>query len=232
MPYGETVSRSRRREGVSAPLPHKAGAARRARRRWPERLARPPRPRRAARRQRSPLTVRAPYGTHTGHAVERQLKRSPRFMFEERDKGRLLSNLVSLPNELDDLVAGMSDEDLRWRPIPNKWSIGEILVHLRDVERDVFQVRLRRTLEEDNPTFVLFDPDETAWDRNYHGQSATEALAEFRQLRGQTIEMLSEASLEAWQRVGVHPERGAETVEALVTRQIRQHDVTHMIQIK
>jgi len=153
-------------------------------------------------------------------------------MLQERDKGRLLSNLESLPNELEDLVAGMSDEDLRWRPIPNKWSIGEILVHLRDVEREVFQVRLRRTLEEDRPTFELFDQDKAAWDRHYSGQSASQALAEFRQLRAETIKMLSDAPLHDWGRVGIHPERGSATVEEQVTRQIRHHDVTHMIQIK
>jgi hypothetical protein len=153
-------------------------------------------------------------------------------MLEERDKGRLLSNLESLPYELEDLVAGMSDEDLRWRPIPNKWSIAEILVHLRDVERDVFQVRLRRTLTEDRPTFELFDQEQAASDRNYSGQSATEALAEFRQLRAETIKMLSDAQLNDWGRVGVHPERGSATVEEQVTRQVRHHDVTHMIQIK
>jgi hypothetical protein len=153
-------------------------------------------------------------------------------MLEERDKGRLLANLESLPFELEDLVAGMSDDELRWRPIPNKWSICEILVHLREVERDVFQVRLRRTLEEDRPTFELFDQDRAAWDGQYLGQSGTRALAEFRQLRADTIKMLADLPLHEWVRVGVHPERGSATLEEQVTRQIRHHDVTHMIQIK
>ena len=151
---------------------------------------------------------------------------------EERDKGRLIANLKSLPYELEDLVEGMSDDELRWRPIPNKWSITEILAHLRDVEREAFQVRLRRTVTEDSPAFALWDQDRSAADRDYISQSAREALAEFRALRLETVASLESLPVEQWSRVGVHPERGPATIEEQVTRQIKNHDLTHMIQIK
>jgi len=54
---------------------------------------------------------------------------------DQRDKDRILSNLKSLPNELDDLLKGLDEDTLRWRPIPNKWSVKEIMCHLRDMER-------------------------------------------------------------------------------------------------
>ena len=153
-------------------------------------------------------------------------------MFEERDKARLLANLKSLPNELHDLVVGMSDDELRWRPIPNKWSVAEIIVHLRDVEREVFQVRLRRTLFEDRPVFELWDQDRAAIERNYLAQSPTQALQEFHDLRYETVAFLESAPLDHWQRVGDHPSRGSKTLVELVTFQIKNHDLTHMIQIK
>jgi hypothetical protein len=151
---------------------------------------------------------------------------------EERDKGRLLANLRSLPNELHDLVEGMSDDELRWRPIPSKWSIGEILAHLRDVEREAFQVRLRRTLDEDNPLFELWDQDRAASDRNYVEQSGREALEAFTAARTETADTLERVPVEQWGRVGVHPERGAATLEEQVTRQIKSHDLSHLVQIK
>ena len=151
---------------------------------------------------------------------------------EERDKLRLISNLKSLPHELADLVDGMSDDELRWRPIPNKWSITEILAHLRDVEREAFQVRLRRTLTEESPTFDLWDQDGAAHERNYIAESAREALAAFTAARDETVRALEAVPVEMWSRVGVHPERGPATVEEQVTRQIKNHDLTHMIQIK
>ena len=151
---------------------------------------------------------------------------------EERDKGRLISNLKSLPNELEDLVEGLSDEELRWRPIPNKWSIAEILAHLRDVEREAFQVRLRRTIGEDTPTFELWDQERAAADRDYLAQSGRAALDEFKALRAETVAALESGPVEKWERVGVHPERGPATLEEQVTRQVKNHDLTHMIQIK
>jgi hypothetical protein len=151
---------------------------------------------------------------------------------EERDKERLIANLRSFPNELDDLVAGMSDDELRWRPIPNKWSIGEILAHLRDVEREVFQPRLRRTLHEDNPVFELFDQNQAAADRNYAEQSGRAALDELKALRAETAADLRRVPVEMWSRVATHPERGALTVEEQVTRQIKNHDLSHLVQIK
>lgn len=153
-------------------------------------------------------------------------------MFEERDKGRLLANLKSLPHELHDLVVGMSDDELRWRPIPNKWSIAEIIVHLRDVEREVFQVRLRQTLLEDRPTFALWDQERAAIDRDYLSQSARAALVEFGELREQTAAFLKAAPVDQWQRAGVHPSRGEKSVEEMVTWQIKSHDLSHLVQIK
>lgn len=151
---------------------------------------------------------------------------------EERDKGRLIANLRSLPNELDDLVEGMSDDEMHWRPIPNKWSIGEILAHLRDVEREVFQLRLRRTLNEDNPVFELWDQEQAATERDYAEQSGRAALEELKALRAETADTLERVPVDEWQRVGIHPERGSATVEEQVTRQIKNHDLSHMVQVK
>ncbi len=151
---------------------------------------------------------------------------------EERDKQRLLANLRSLPHELHDLVEGMSDDDLRWRPIPNKWSIAEILAHLRDVETHVLQVRLGRTLNEETPTFDLWDQERAALDGNYLEQSGRQALEEFTSLRNQTADTLEAVAVERWSRAGIHPDRGSGTVEEQVTRQIKSHDLNHLVQIK
>ena len=82
---------------------------------------------------------------------------------EQRDKDRLLANLKSLPNELDDLLAGLDDQTLRWRPIPNKWSIKEIMCHLRDMERLAYLARYRRMLAEENPLLPNVDQNRIAF---------------------------------------------------------------------
>jgi hypothetical protein len=151
---------------------------------------------------------------------------------EERDRGRLIANLKSLPNEIEHLIKDLTADELRWRPIPNKWTIGEIICHLRDVERDVFQVRLRRTLFEGDPVFEVWNQESAAADRNYVEQDHRQALDEFRALRDETAAALVAVPLEMWERSGTHPQRGSRTVEEQVTHQVKNHDMSHLTQIR
>ena len=151
---------------------------------------------------------------------------------EQRDKDRLLSNLKSLPNELDDLLKDLDEETLRWRPIPNKWSIKEIMCHLRDMERLAYLARYRRILSEDNPRLENVDQDRLAFESDYINQNAQAALEEFKQLRGETIQTLEGAPTDVWLRSGTHETDGPMSVEQLVVRQIKGNDLNHLVQMK
>src|SRR2546427_10965112 len=99
---------------------------------------------------------------------------------EQRDKDRLLSNLTSLPNELEDLLKDLDEDTLRWRPIRNKWSVKEIMCHLRDMERLAYLARYRRILSEDNPLLANVDQDRIAIESDYINQDAKTGLEEFK----------------------------------------------------
>ena len=151
---------------------------------------------------------------------------------EQRDKDRLLWNLKSLPNELDDLLNGLDDETLRWRPIPNKWSLKEIMCHLRDMEREAYLARYQRILHEDNPLLPNVDQDRLAHERDYINQDTQTALAEFKELRAVTVQTLDHAPAEIWGRGGTHETDGPMTIEQLVMRQIKGNDMNHLVQMK
>jgi len=151
---------------------------------------------------------------------------------DQRDKDRLLCNLKSLPNEIEDLLKDLDEETLRWRPIPNKWSVKEIMCHLRDMERLAYLERYRRILNEDNPALANVDQNQIAIERDYINQDAKAALDEFKQLRRETIETLEAAPVAAWSRGGVHSTDGPMTVEQLVVRQIKSNDLNHLVQRK
>src|SRR3712207_4781955 len=119
---------------------------------------------------------------------------------DQRDKERILWNLRSLPNELEDLLGGVDDETFRWRPIPNKWSLKEIMCHLRDMEELAYLDRYRRMLSEDNPSLPNIDQDRLAYERGYNDQDARAALEEFKRLRAETVRALEAAPAEAWSR--------------------------------
>ena len=151
---------------------------------------------------------------------------------DKRDKDRIIWNLRSLPNELDDLLNGLDDETMRWRPIPNKWSIKETMCHLRDMEREAYLARYTKILTEDNPALPNVDQDRLAVERDYVNQDAKAALAEFKRLRAETIQTLNDVPVEAWSRGGSHETDGPMTIEQLVLRQIKGNDLNHLVQMK
>lgn len=151
---------------------------------------------------------------------------------DQREKDRILWNLKSLPNELDDLLAELDEDTLRWRPRPDKWSVKEIMCHLRDMESEAYLARYLRILSEENPTLPNVDQDRLAEERDYINQDARAALEEFKRLRLETISALQAAPVEAFSRAGVHETDGPMTIEQLVARQIRGNDINHLSQMK
>ena len=151
---------------------------------------------------------------------------------DQRDKERLLWNLRSLPNELQDLIGDLDEDTLRWRPIPDKWSIKEIMCHLRDMEREAYLARYQRMLGEENPFLPNVDQNRIAYESDYINQDAKAALAEFKQLREETIRTLDAATAENWSRGGTHETDGPMTIEQLVVRQIKGNDLNHLVQMK
>lgn len=49
--------------------------------------------------------------------------------------------------EVEELVSGLSDDQLEWRPEPEKWSVGEHVVHLARTNRPYLEA-IRETLAE------------------------------------------------------------------------------------
>ncbi|MCI0488392.1 MAG: DinB family protein [Blastocatellia bacterium] len=148
------------------------------------------------------------------------------------DKERLLWNLKSFPNELDDLVEDLDEETFRWRPIPGKWSIKETVCHLRDMERESYLARYRRILSEDNPFLPNVDQDRLAREGDYIDQDARAALEEFKRLRAETVQTLESVPPETWSRGGVHEIDGPMTIEQLAVKQIKGNDLNHLVQMK
>ena len=115
------------------------------------------------------------------------------------------------------------------RPNRDGWSIRDVLVHLADSEI-VGAFRFRLVLAEDEPTLPVYDQDR--WKRRLHyiWRSPEAALSLFQQTRFSTAEMLQQCDAAAWQRIGVHPERGRLTLADLLETYTAHVD-THVAQI-
>ena len=140
-----------------------------------------------------------------------------------------LEILANTEASLRDAVRGLSKADLARPEAPGKWSINHVLRHLADSEI-VWGWRMRMALAHDRPPITGYDQD--AWaDRLRYGEAdASESIAEFAVLRAGNLRLLRQASPADMQRVGVHAERGEESV-AHMMKLYAGHDLLHINQI-
>jgi hypothetical protein len=131
---------------------------------------------------------------------------------------------------LKKLTHGLTPKQLRWQPTPGKWSIAEIVAHLADVEI-VASWRLRSIIGSDGITIQPFDQDVWASVFQYSKRDPKKSLELFRVLRENNLAMLKSLAPEAWDRHGMHLERGKETI-AHLTRMFAGHDMNHVSQIE
>lgn len=140
-----------------------------------------------------------------------------------------LEVLEATPRALDDAVRGLSDEALSRPESEGKWSVRHVLRHLADSEI-VWGYRLRLVLAQERPRLSGYDQDAWAARLGYAGADVGEAMEEFRVLRRAQLRLLERASPADLRRVGLHDERGEETVSHM-TRLYAGHDLLHLRQI-
>ena len=117
---------------------------------------------------------------------------------------------------LRESVTDMTREQLLARPIPGKWSTLQVVCHLADFE-PIFADRMKRVLAFDRPTLLGADENRFAAALAYHQREAEEELAIIEQTRQQMARILRTLPAEAFERIGVHSERGPRTLEQLLT---------------
>lgn len=140
-----------------------------------------------------------------------------------------LTVLAKTPSELAILVDGLSGDDLAQPEAPGKWSMLQVIRHLADSEI-VWGYRMRRILADDRPAIAGYDQD--AWSERLHYERADlgESLAELKALRAGHLRLLRSLDAGQRKRVGVHSERGEESIEHLL-RMYAGHDLLHLNQL-
>ena len=137
--------------------------------------------------------------------------------------------LRETPSALSQAIEGLSAEQLRQPEAPGKWSINQILQHLADTEL-VGGWRMRLITAQDRPPLTGYDQDLWAERLHYSEGDPSEAVEMFRVIRRANLRLLSRATREDLERVGVHSERGEESI-GLIRRMYAGHDLLHLRQI-
>lgn len=140
-----------------------------------------------------------------------------------------LTVLSATPGEVAALVGGLDADRLARPEGEGKWSMLQVVQHVADSEV-VWGWRLRRVLAEDRPTLVGYDQDLWASRLGYAHAHLGRALALLTALRDVHMVMLEAATEEDLARVGVHAERGEESVAKMV-KLYAGHDLVHRRQL-
>ena len=130
----------------------------------------------------------------------------------------------------DRQTSDLAPDQLARAEAPGKWSLVEILQHLADSEL-VWGWRLRMVLAQDRPQITGYDQDRWAERLHYRDADVTTALDEFAVLRNANLRLLGRATPADLARVGVHAERGEESV-AHMMRLYAGHDILHLRQLE
>lgn len=138
--------------------------------------------------------------------------------------------LRGTPSALSRAIHGLTAHQLRQPERPDKWSVGQVLQHLADSEV-VWSWRMRLILAEDRPHLTGYDQDRWAERLHYDETDPSDALEVFGILRRANLRLLERASPADLKRVGVHVERGEESLEHL-RRLYAGHDLLHLRQIE
>ena len=128
-------------------------------------------------------------------------------------------------------LATMEGIDWLRQPADDEWSLTEVMCHLRDVEREVHQVRFRLLISQENAFLPGVSADEWAAERGYWYEDGRVAMRSFVSARKETLLLLEPLSTDMWQRLGRHAFFGHTSMHELLYLVVR-HDEIHWQQIR
>ncbi len=144
-----------------------------------------------------------------------------------------LSELQNMPRQLQQTVALIPSDRIDWKPeswggCPSEnFSVPEHVCLLRDIDRDGYQVRIRRMLNEVEPCLASLDSYKIARERRYEATDLQVTLKEFRHARSTTFEQVRGLSDVQLARAGEFAQYGRLSLRAVV-HYLRCHDQQHL----
>jgi hypothetical protein len=139
-----------------------------------------------------------------------------------------LSVIEQTPIIIEKILWSASDDLMQWKPSAERWSIGEVLAHLADVEV-VFRARVQKMLDENNPKIESYDQNVSYASGKYAGK-ARENLKLFCHERDRTLSWLRYVPAAMTERTAQHAELGTISVGHMMN-EWSFHDLGHIRQI-
>jgi len=132
---------------------------------------------------------------------------------------QLVEEYVGGGDRLAEAVRNWSEPDLVRLPPTSaeagKWSMHQLVIHLADAEAS-FADRMRRVIAMDEPALLEWHENAFSQRLHYEAQSAADAIELIRLTRRQLGRVLRKLSDTDFERIGIHSQRGPQTLSAII----------------
>jgi hypothetical protein len=147
-----------------------------------------------------------------------------------RHRREKVQKIRSLPEELENAVRGLSEQQLDTPYREGGWTVRQVVHHLADSHLNAF-VRMKLILTEEHPTLKPYDQDKWAGRHDASRIPVESSILLLRGLHQRWVELLNSVREAEWTRGGHHPEDGEVNLEDLLTIYAR-HCESHVRQIQ
>ncbi len=110
----------------------------------------------------------------------------------------LIAQMAHSAQVIRAMVEHVTDQQARWKPAPDAWSILEVIHHLYDEEREDFRVRLDYILHRPDQPWPGIDPQGWVQQRHYNQQDFLAALEGFWAARQDSLDWLRGLGRPEW----------------------------------
>lgn len=142
---------------------------------------------------------------------------------------RLVQRLRDQADDVRRLVAGLDEDTLAKRTIPEKWSLKELVCHVLKVQR-VFSERLETMIAQENPSVTSYKAENDSGFEKMAARPAEETLAAYLAERERHLERLEDLSPAEWHRTAEHPDFPHYDVH-FQTDYLAHHEAHHIYQM-
>jgi hypothetical protein len=149
---------------------------------------------------------------------------------QDRARRELVARLRQLASDVRRLTAGFDGLTLQRRTVAEKWSLIELVCHVRVVQQ-LFEGRIDAMLERDAPAFESYAPEnDAAFATLIASRPGHEEVQRFLTDRDRFTRRLEALTPDEWHRTGQHPTFGIFDIQFLV-EYMAHHEAHHVYQM-
>ena len=145
------------------------------------------------------------------------------------DTEKLIASLEAAPGIIIGLIREVPPQNLKRRPVPNKWSAHEHACHLSSGHA-AFLSRLELMLSDPHPQIKSMKPSPHEETGSLLSVDLDEALSRYVRERSLVVKRLRELSAEDWQRTAEHEAFSHYSVY-IMFRHVLMHEMLHAYRI-